>query len=65
MRFRGGRRLASNLNEDPYETGTVFHAYFIGEPPCRILQKGVGKLEGSDRDVTFAICYSQATHWSA
>ena len=46
MWFRGGRRLAGNLNEDPHKTGAVLHGHFIGETPGRILQKGLGKLEG-------------------
>ena len=55
MWFRGGRWLAGNLNEDPHKTRAVLHGHFIGETPGRILQKGMGKLEGPDGDVTLTI----------
>src|SRR5262245_50931840 len=55
MWFRGGRWLAGDLNEDPHKTRAVLHGDFIGKTPSRILQKGVGKLEGSDGDVTLTV----------
>ena len=60
MRFRGGRRLACDLNEDADETGAVRHSYFIGETPGRILQKGMGELEGAHRDVTLTVASGNA-----
>src|SRR2546427_10858924 len=60
MRFRGGRRLACDLNEDADETGAVLHSYFIGETPGRVLQKGVGELEGAHCDVTLAVAGGHA-----
>src|SRR5262249_47004486 len=55
MWFRGGRWLAGDLNEDSHKTSAVLHGDFVGETPGRILQKGVGKLEGSDGDVTLTL----------
>src|SRR5215475_15586518 len=62
MGFRGGRWLAGDLNEDPHKTSAVLHGDFIGETPGRILQKGVGKLEGPDRDVTLTITRGDTTN---
>src|SRR5207237_7235191 len=55
MWFCSGRWLAGDLHEDPHKTRAVLHGHFIAETPGRILQKGVGKLEGPDSDVTLTV----------
>src|SRR5215475_7362445 len=62
MWFCGGRWLAGDLNEDPHKTSAVRHGDFIGETPGRILQKGMGKLEGPDGDITLTIMGSDTTN---
>src|SRR5215831_512406 len=62
MWFCSGRRLAGDLHEDPHKTRAVLHGHFIGETPGRILQKGMGKLEGPDSDITLTITGSNTTN---
>ena len=62
MGFCGGRWFARDLNKDTDETSAVFHGHFVGETPGRILQKGVGKLEGTHCDVTLTVTRSDAPY---